>query len=424
MGPLVPAEIGPERTGIGRGLGLDPADGTETTRPARPGFLVTAGALTLPRDRLVRVNDSLDPGRTALVYRIPIDDATESVGIELYADGPGTALREAMTLTDESGRELASCTPPPGSRSLWIGLPPAHLRALRARGAALYLTISVPAEVFHGPPGENPIDPGQPADSGDTPDSTLGAAGLGFVLVVQRVDLTPGPAADDQAGLVMDPGPWSSGDSRSEAPGTSAVTPGRTADPADTASQNQTQTRVQLRSTKGVAVPTGSLPRRATGPLGGILALSDEETVADRSDPARIDLALIDLSDGPGDDGDATASSDDGLDVPTDVGPREDAVVSVRGPGGVPLFGTSLMTESRSERSWDLSDLPAIVVVPASPVGPVVLDSARRDRDRDRKVTGRRVTSLAALTAASMMAAHLGLPDLTDPLRRWARPPR
>jgi hypothetical protein len=137
------------------------------------------------------------------------------------------------------------------------------------------------------------------------------------------------------------------------------------------ASANQRSTRLTSGSDPApqlalavVATPvaSGPLPSRAVAPLGGVFATGDSAPVPDPRDPSVIDLALIDLPAGEvGEDkpivdnsprpvGGQTTSETDGM--------ATGSVVVVRGPGGFPLFGSSLRTETRHGRSTPLPELP------------------------------------------------------------------
>src|SRR5262249_22339802 len=87
-----------------------------------------------------------------------------------------------------------------------------------------------------------------------------------------------------------------------------------------------------------VIVATGPLPSLAAGPLGGVLAAVDEETVVDPRDPSVVDVALLDLPSEGFETPDSTGTAADSLDPAASVGVYG-PLVSVRGPGGIPLLG-------------------------------------------------------------------------------------
>jgi hypothetical protein len=168
-------------------------------------------------------------------------------------------------------------------------------------------------------------------------------------------------------------------------------------------------------------VASGPLPSRAVAPLGGVFATGDSAPVPDPRDPSVIDLALIDLPAGEvGEDKPIVDNSPRPVGGPTTSetgGEATGSVVVVRGPGGFPLFGSSLRTETRHGRSTPLPELPwqIIAAVPPNPTGEVGGRSGSSfETDPLRPRTVRRASILAGLSVALALTFGPSLPDLND----------
>lgn len=168
-------------------------------------------------------------------------------------------------------------------------------------------------------------------------------------------------------------------------------------------------------------VASGPLPSRAVAPLGGVFATGDSAPVPDPRDPSVIDLALIDLPVGEvGEDKPIVDNSLRPVSGPTTWethGEATSSVVVVRGPGGFPLFGSSLHTETRQRRSNPLPELPTAIIA-ALPPNPTAEESgpSKRSFETDplRPRTVRRASILAGLSVALALTLGPSLPDLND----------
>jgi hypothetical protein len=150
-----------------------------------------------------------------------------------------------------------------------------------------------------------------------------------------------------------------------------------------------------------------------------------------------VDLALLDLpveaapAAVPAQD---AAEPADGLPPPVTGGPRprlgRGAVVALRGPGGAPLLGSSLLTEPASTRPLVLPGRLLAARDAVGGQGPLAAEAAggasssssATDRSRARAV--RRTSVLAGLSVAFALTLGLTLPDVTDPVCRDDDAPR
>jgi hypothetical protein len=372
----------------------------------------TVGVKALPPDNSVQITDALAADHLEQMYSIGIGPTTVSVAIELQANVPGAPVVEGMTLIDGQGHELASRMPPPGCLSLSINLPAPPLRDPRAWGNVLFLRLAAPSGVF-GMMSQSGSAVSAPAPG----NSAFAPATLGYVLSVQRVSASIAPVLPTgDATPQYTEGVQASG--QLDVPATPATpvvaivpgvrTGGSEVAPPDTG---------RVVQPVAVAVGTGSLPGRAAGPLGGTLSPGDEETVTDRTDPAVVDLALMDLPSEQVDRGDLPSAG--AARGGADRRGESTALAAVRGPGGFPLFGSALQTEASPERmsmplavAGVIAAAPPVVIVPATPSGPI------RETRPQKARTVRSVSIVAGLSAGCAMATSLVLPDLTDPLRR------
>ena len=371
---------------------------TDPTGSGSPG-----GFEVLPPDGDVQITDALGAHDPERMYRIPIGPTIMSVAVELQAEPPGSPVVEGMSLIDDQGHDLASREPPPGCLSLSLDLPPPPLRELQARGGSLFLKLVAPAAMFTA---SQATSAGLVALPTSAANSAAASPQLDYVLSVQRQsvsDGTPVPAGGTTTRVTASVVPSGRLD-WVVSPTLALVGSSRT-----TGNDGAAPAGAGVPQVVGVAVATGALPGRAVGPLGGVLSPGDEETVIDRSNPAVVDLALLGLP----------SEATDRADLPRPAGDTlaaaGDALVAVRGPGGFPLFGTSLLTETRPDRGFVLPGLSApIEAIAAAPVlDPTTLGVLTSSRP----TTIRGIAVFAGFSAAFTMASRLILPGLTDPVR-------
>ncbi|MFO0909328.1 MAG: hypothetical protein U0794_13415 [Isosphaeraceae bacterium] len=391
----------------------------------QPGFdapepMMGMPFVALPADGHVRIIDTLDPVEYQRLYRIPLDSRTLTVAIKIQPMDASGIIAEGVTIYDGQGKTLTSFVPPQGCRSLVLNFGVRGLDRLRAGGAIfLHLTMPPSPASSEPPVSQSPTDGeiGLPSDTwGDQ-------SSIGYVLTVQRTTLSG--SSDTADGFDFGSGGWGSTGLRAESIGTmTSVVSGISLAPSAGPALLTLTSRIADRPTQsGGSLGTGPLPSLAAGPLGGTLAPDGEEpTVADRPHPEAVDTVLLDeFSTRPSIPGDPEGGHPipevlDGPFVP------DEAIASIRGPGGVPLFGATLQSEKLDEPDFLPPELPVALAVRADDLN---LALRRREDstsiDEPERSDASRVSVFAGLTFALALSIRLTRPDLTDPVRRAGR---
>jgi hypothetical protein len=356
------------------------------------------------------------PNQGDTLYRIPIDEDTISIGIVMKSSASSASLPpiETLSLLDPHGQMLMEAGPDPKTQLIRMDVELSNVYFHAPRPRDLYLQISELTETAgSGSAGSTSSAPNAtPAQAlGTAPSVPL--APSGFVLTVQRqnegfafLGEAPLSAAVYQGPLTASA--WAR--AGPVAPSSPNPSPGSLAPASQGASGPDLPGPVPM----ALAVATGPLPARAAAPLGGILSDGDDPTpVVDRG-AAGIDLALIELAAG-GRDG-APAPDPGAREAPRAGGP----IVALRGPGGFPLLGSSLIAGGRRSR-------------PASPLGPPLVSFVGPNQATSADPSPgpaaeppqapiglravRRVSALAGVSVALAFISGVVLPDLTDPCR-------
>jgi hypothetical protein len=177
-----------------------------------------------------------------------------------------------------------------------------------------------------------------------------------------------------------------------------------------------------------IPVALGPLPSRSAAPLGGVLASDESAPEADRRDPSVVDLALLDLPVGRARGG-LDAGTDPGLVLDAGVagtpGSAREAVTALRGPGGFPLLGSSLLTEPQPgfgplprPAALTLTRASRVESAPGEPpASPTAADAPPDPAASSRARAVRRTSLFAGFTVAFALTLSLTFPDLTDPFR-------
>jgi len=387
--------------------GPAPAPGSDAV--ASP--TVFSGAVSLPDADRVSTAVMIDPVRGDALLRVPLDDRTQSLAIEVLPTGPESPMPERMSLLDETGQSLYAATGTPGQRVLSLNVPaphdgPSHAffvrvgttpgRSVRTDGASLFGVSSAPVRP-------------QSASGTVAADGTV----KDFVLVVTRQSIArpsraAAPWTPPETGPTLTPPPSDEGKRVTpRSPVTRGLDEGAPAPP----------TVLAL-----MPVVTGPLPTRSAAPMGGIFAtgLNPAPRVEVR-DTTAVDLALGDLRGAEDAAGPAGAVAAVAVAAPDAEGP----VVSLRAAGGFPLLGTALITQTAAART-PRSDGPRPALfarpapAPASPPGQLATPSpaltAAASAARSTAAKQRRGSAWTVLSVAFAFAAGLALPAFTDPV--------
>lgn len=397
-------------------------------------------ATKLPNADGMRFNDAFDPSRLERFYRITVNPATGSIVCVLKPAGPGSPLLENLTLMDGEGHSLAGASPDGNSGTVRLEMAVGAFPGGPPRFSSLILRVGLSPDAVaayeHDFPGSlglvhdaagDFVGLGSTAAAGDfslaPPDLPGDLAALGFELTVSRES---GPDTSASDGHVA------------QSPSSPAVVILPTSSPALRPGVVHAGFEPEWFETAWTPPPdaddrpvtvddpqaTGPLPGRAAAPLGGVLASGEDRPQSDQRDPSFVDLALIDIA----------AEPRVGVE-PVDAAPAGDAfgayappprrvtrggpVVTLRGPGGVPLLGSSVMTAVGSGLSGGMPELPALASS-RDPSDTFEVDAADVATP-DPRPRGVRRTSLAAgLSVALALTLGLTLPEVTDPLRTRA----
>jgi hypothetical protein len=403
-----------------------------------PGTL--SQAVSIPDKPYYWTRQSLDANQPAKYFGLPVDPRDNSVTVAVSPVGPFPAGVLDLAIYDRAGKRLLDLGAGSGQAMLQAKLPIGGLSPGQAGFENFYIRVELSSEGLAllrasehptGSPPTSTTDGG--SGSSLSSSSTLSTdLEMTFDLEVLRDDTatTPTDSGSDVTVLpVVAPTP------------SSPVRLETSSGPESTEPTEETATAVPLNSEWSFPVPqaipgpvaTGPLPGRAAAPLGGVLADVDPAPEADQRDPAVVDLALLDM---PGDAPDPAENGNPRSAAgQTDAASGRDPVVALRGPGGAPLLGSSLLTDPRAGRGPTVVSLAALTgasreprldaaeladhcpadapPLPADPRAGSRASSPEIEPARARAV--RRTSILAGLSVAFAMTLSLTLPGFTDP---------
>ena len=204
-----------------------------------------ASAQNLPNLPYFGVIGTLGSDNPVDFFQMTIGAAAAGIQFELVAQQPAASTPVQFSLYDASGQVLGTWTsgarPQPDGSSLRLDLPS------QSSGSTLYIGISVPSPSGSGPAGSAPTTdyqlwvarstaPAPPLTTG-TGDGAAAVPNASSTLILGPFQPSTTPPPDQQA--------------QASAPISTAATAGTGA---------------------GLALAAGSLPTRAAGPLGGVMA--------------------------------------------------------------------------------------------------------------------------------------------------------
>jgi hypothetical protein len=314
----------------------------ETTAP----HSTLATAQVLPDLPFFGVVGNLGPTGSIDLYQLTIDATTAGVQFELVAQQPPGSTPVQLSLYDATGRVLgtwgAGAQAQGDASSFSLEFPSQSLSAV------LYLGVALPSSQSSGPTGSSSVVAYQLWVSRLAGPDRASAAGAGAGTAV-----VPAPAAS----VILGP-----------SPGTTPIAPGAPAQPPASAS-------TVLGVAQGPALSGGSLPTRAFGPSGGVLAGGDTTRTVrrlsvtwNRDRDAPVPPAMV-LESGLA----AEPRAEPGLEA--DPG----ALVAIRGPGGFPLLGAAAIGNWRRSprRVVAAADTSAAVNTANDPARPATSQESR-----------------------------------------------
>jgi hypothetical protein len=269
-----------------------------------------ATAQVLPNLPFFGVIGTLGPDSPPDLFAMTLDSKTAGVQFELVAQQPAASPAAQFSLYDATGRTLGTWTtggqPQSGSSSVRLDFPTSSL------SATLYLGISVPSAGGSGPAGSLPSVAYQLWITRLAGSDSATSSGTGAGPTVMP---TPTPS------LIL--GPFS---------GAANASPSQQA-PAAASTSNGAGAGL------GLALAGGSLPTRAAGPLGGVLANGEPSQAAVRRLTVTVNREGSEPLLQPFQNDPAVAATGPQVEPDPEGDPR--ALVAIRGPGGFPLLGAT-----------------------------------------------------------------------------------
>ena len=447
---LVP-EPGFDPAQVGFAIPVDTATASFTVR--REALDDWTTALLLPNVDTVYVKGDPAPGAVPDLIEIQVGSETTTLYFTFRSAWADQPIIEYLQVFDSSMSESIRFVPDGQTQSFDFSIPVGSTAA-----TSWYVKIGLPANVGSGlgPWAGGGVQWQGPAPEHANP-QVPGA--FAYVLGVARRPFTP-EAGGSTGGYTPDPGYGSGGgeggsDDSSQGGYTEITLPPALPFP-DTSAGSSTPpdppdpglpSPVTKSDDDGLTIlapiAVGPLPVRSAAPLGGVLASPDSFPSVDRHEGARADLAMFDP---------ARALEDPELDprqvVPTNGDEAEiDAVriLALRGPGGLPMLATALITGVTTEAAAGAeapnaeaaaaeanaanaaAAAPVQVFAPSAGRGSTTTSAAQSESEaqaqaRPSKEPGsnarrRRASVVPGLTLAFALGLSLVLPDLVAALQ-------
>jgi hypothetical protein len=286
-----------------------------------------ATAQKLPNLPFFGVIGTLSPDSPPDLFSMSLNAMTSGVRFELVAQQPAASPAVQFSFFDATGRVLGtwSASGQPLSGSSFVGLD----FSSQSLSSTLYLGISAPSTGGNGPAGSLPAVTYQLWVTREPGPDRASATGTGD---------GPGATPTPTSSLIL--GPFQGTASPPSGPQPQA--------PASTS------TGTGAGAGLGLALAGGSLPTRAAGPLGGVLASGDPGQSTVRRLTVMVSRAGDERLSQPF-KGDLAVANGSYVEPGREDDPR--TLVAIRGPGGFPLLGASAIGNWRGA--------PRRAVVPA-----------------------------------------------------------
>ncbi|WP_406697487.1 hypothetical protein V5E97_01385 [Singulisphaera sp. Ch08] len=375
----------------------------------------------VPFARIVTVHGSLSPGSAPDLLEIYSESGVSYFDFVLKSAWANQPIAEGIRVFDANFKEYANYSPNPATSSFTFSI---RLRSEKA--SSLFVKITPPAETEPAyaqgfdyfpyilevtrNPQSAPQLGGPSTSPADESDPFANCPFLG------SLNISPFPLDTSTGPLIPPPEPSSPDPNTQNQPpvvsGPLPYEPGQD----------------EYAGTYSPPVHVGPLPVRSTAPLGGVLAAPETVPPVDRHEAARADLAEFDPA-RPVDDLDLEVR----LPVPV-AEPEVVQVVTLRGPGGLPLLATALIASSAAvvttdsatsadsgqAESVEAASAPGFVSAPIpgnsrsaessplqSPPSRTTTEASGRPPSRSR-----RSSVVPGLTLAFALVVGLVLPDL------------
>lgn len=408
-----------------------------------------SNAELMPAALNVQVNGSFGPGSAPDLFEIQVESWVSSLDFLLKSASDAQWVTEGIQVFDADLNGLVNYSASPTNQAIqfkiFFGIdkptsvfvriaPPAgteNLSGLAANSSAYVLEITRHWPLAGGqcgPPGSSPIEEEwYPFDS-NYPDwatlniATPGGGNGGGTGATNGPETNPNPEGPDYGSgyspvVGPDPLPY----------GNHPPLVGPAPLPPYQPSQNQGEDFTKV----PYVIAVGPLPARSSAPLGGALATTDSTPLVDRHEPARADLAEFDPD----------LALEDVDPRPPQLAPGEERdaapVITLRGPGGLPLLATALIAGSAVTVRTDTEGTPAqregkaeaaeVDPTTATVVGQVQASSlsaestpssgTKAESSKQGTKRSHRSSVVPGLTLAFALGVALVLPDLVASLQ-------
>ena len=387
--------------------------------PARLGRLKP-----LPISDEVTLDGAIDPQVGELLYQITVEPGTSALQIEIRSPDPSNPLNGSIDVLDESGKSIGGVVTPSGSNSVSINVMIGDLPVSAQTGHTFFLKVSS-APIPSTPIGSlSDISPPIPSANRGNATSTTSTSSATFILSVTHKS---SPLANPLQSRINVASSTKS-DPSQPVSGAGSVAVAGTASTQIQSSSTVSNISHLLNPSLASTIPatglvaTGPLPSRAGFPgrtTGDVSALNEGENRA----PV-VDLALMDLPRSPLREGqDFEERERDGLEW---EGSPEGPVITLRGPGGLPLFGSSIENSEQTTRPViSFAQTPkALSAVPKAPIPASSTESdpakrtgtvAKADRP---KLTDQAPRLSGLMILGVTLTSSLWLPSVPDPIRK------
>lgn len=415
--------------------------------------------LNVENTSVVDVLGSVTAGDAPTVIKLPVSQGPTEISFRLSSAVANQPLAASLQILDSSMQPMGVTTPSVTTHSLSI-----DVTLSKPAASAVYAKIVPPVSGGSSPPSSFPfvLEVAKlPLVTDSGPGGAAPSAG-GFSGDMFTVDVTenaPAPVTATQPAVILlnppyGPAGTNTGTS-SNPPGLSSLPPPPHSTPssplvnfgsmpsgsdASAPSTGGDGHKSQPPTQAPLPVAVGLLPARSTTALGGVFAAADPVPPVDPQEVVQVDVALVGLAPGLINNNDpARHVVPVGQDQPGDGRDRE--LAAVKGPGGLPLIATALLTTAAAgapgvagaadghgpacEDPDEPPLLPAPTVSPDTPSEPALAarSATKTDETPARTRRARSTSSLPGVIVALALGSGLMLPDVAAACR-FASPRR
>ena len=311
----------------------------------------------------VTSSGTIDPRVSERLYRVKVEPGTTALQIEMHSPDPSNPLNGSIDVLDESGKSMGGVVAPTGSNSVAINVMIEDLPVSAETAHSIYLKVTTTSTPPISLDSWSDISLLIPGSNTTPPIST--ASGAIVLSVTRKSSLGLKPLQSSPTEPISsksDPTQAISGSESESTPTQSFTTVSNGSGSLNPSSPSKIPAPGP--------VATGPLPSRAGIP-GRTMGDESASTEGENRAPV-IDLALMDLPRSPRREGRDLGELE--IDGNEWEGSPEGPVITLRGPGGLPLFGSSIENAERTRRIVN-SNAPTAKPLVAVPIAPLSTSS-------------------------------------------------